>query len=159
MWSITFSISLAPRARNHLTGDEIHFFKNYILVFWHFHCGFESYNWYYLLRNQNQCSSEALADYSRRHGNKQSSRGALSQIIDLSSCPLAIWRKSYSSNFCPKYMHQKLFFFWGGWLNVQSFPCSWRPSPRSVALLPRISPRRILSETWKHKSFPEALAR
>ena len=28
----------------------------------------------------------------------------------LSSCPLAIWRKSYSSNLCSKYMHQKLFF-------------------------------------------------
>ena len=27
----------------------------------------------------------------------------------LSSCPLAIWRKSYSSNLCSKYMHQKLF--------------------------------------------------
>ena len=93
------------------------------------------------------------------------SRGARSLIIkmnvsetacsklDVIVLPPAIWRKSYSSNLCSKYMHQKLGFF-----RAQNFPCPGRPSPCSVALLPRSSPRRLLLETWKYKSFPEALA-
>ena len=38
------------------------------------------------------------------------------------------------------------------------FSLPWETLPRSVALLPSSSPRRLLSETVKYKSFPEALA-
>ena len=52
-------------------------------------------------------------------------------------------------------MHQKLFFG----LQMQIFPALGGGQPQLVASLPRSSPRRLLSETWKYRSFPEALAR
>ena len=66
----------------------------------------------------------------------------------LSSCPLAIWRQSYSSNLCLKHC------FFG--LKMQNSPCPGRgtppprPSLRSVASLTRNSPRRLLSEGFGH---------
>ena len=81
------------------------------------------------------------------------STGARSLIImmNVSSCPLAIWRKSYSSHLCPKYASETVFFG----LQMQSFPALGGGHPHLVASLPR----RLLSETWKYRSFPEALAR
>ena len=88
----------------------------------------------------------SLADYFGRHGNIGHSRGARSLIIkinvsetacsklDVIVLPLGIWRKSYSSNLCPKYMHQKLFcfvlfwVFWGG-SKCKIFPALGDPPP------------------------------
>ena len=93
----------------------------------------------------------ALADYFRRHGNKIIiSRGARSRRsladyddkciwLSISSCPLAIWRKSFSSHLCSKYMHQKLFFFpaQNAKFSLPLEGTPHRPSPRSVASLTR----------------------
>ena len=68
--------------------------------------------------------------------------------------PLAIWRKSYSSNLCSKYMHQKLFF------RAQNAKLSlpWPDPPparslRSLAILLADYFRRV-SETWNKKNSP-----
>ena len=51
----------------------------------------------------------------------------------LSSCPIAIWRKSYSSNLCSKYHASETFFFG---LKMQNSPCPGRghhlPDPPSL---------------------------
>ena len=44
----------------------------------------------------------------------------------LSSCPIAIWRKSYSSNLCSKYHASETFFFG---LKMQNSPCPGRGHP------------------------------
>ena len=46
--------------------------------------------------------------------------------LDVIVLPLGIWRKSYSSTLCPKYMHQKRGFFE---LKMQNFHCPGGPSP------------------------------
>ena len=67
----------------------------------------------------------------------------------LSSCPLAIWRKLYSSNLCSKYMHQKLFFR----AQNEKFSLPWKGDTPSQTLPPlgrfahsQYSPRRLHSE-------------
>ena len=56
--------------------------------------------------------------------------------LDVIVLPLGIWRKSYSSNLCPKYASETVFFR----LKIQKFSFS-----RSVASL-----ADFLSETWKY---------
>ena len=96
----------------------------------------------------------SLADYFRRHGNighfqrhsliiKMNVSETARSKLDVIVLPLGIWRKSYSSNLCPKYASEsfsgskcKIFPALGG----GTLPP--RPSPCSVAPFPCSSPRR-----------------
>ena len=55
----------------------------------------------------------------------------------LSSCPLAIWRKSYSSHLCPKYASETVF-----WAPNANFPCPGRGAPP----LGRFAPSQFSSQ-------------
>ena len=115
-------------------------------------------------------SLRSLADYFRRHGNiGYFQRRSLAKHYH-DEC---IWNgmlKAWCYRLAPllfggnhilvifaQNMHQKLFFR----APNAKFSLPWeggtppRPSPRSVASLHR----KLLSETWKYRSFLEALAR
>ena len=70
--------------------------------------------------------------YLKRHASR----------LILSSCPLVIWRKSYSSNLCPKHASETVFsLLWEE--GHPSLPPHPRLSPHSVTSLPRIGDMEI----------------
>ena len=72
----------------------------------------------------------------------------------LSSFPLAIWMKSYSSNLCPKYASETVF----SGSKCKMFPAQGGGHPHTSTWLFR-SLAVLLSEIWKYTSFQEALGR
>ena len=172
MWrlSITFSILLAPLARNHLgnwSGQNLFLWTIYLYVgtfivvsevVTNITCCEIKINallrrWQIILGNMEiyiiSKGARSLANYNDEciwYGMPKAQCYRLAPLLFGGNHILVIFAQNISTRNC----------FFG--LQMQNFPCPGRgdrPSPRSVTTLPH----SLLSETWKYRSFSEAVAR